>query len=94
MHQRTRRPGASVRLRTAHFRRFAESQGLRTNGDIAARTGLERTTVFRLMQGEIDPGERIIATVLVAFPDRRFEDFFEVGITGEQPRPAKGKVAA
>ncbi len=85
MHQRTRRPGATVRLRTAQFRRFTESQGLGTNGDIAARTGLERTTVFRLMQGEIDPGPRIIGTILAAFPDRRFEDFFEVGITGEQP---------
>lgn len=83
MHQRTRRPGASVRLRTDQFVRFAESQGLKTNGEIAARTGLERTTVFRLLRGENDPGERIIATILAAFPDRRFEDFFEIGITEE-----------
>jgi len=94
MHQRTRRPGATVRLRTDQFRRFTESQGLTTNGQIAGRTGLERTTVFRLMEGEIDPGERIIATVLAAFPDRRFEDFFEIGITGDQPARRARRAAA
>jgi len=94
MHTRTRRPGASVRLRTAQFKRYAESQGLISDGDIAGRTGLDRTTVFRLLRGDVDPGERIIATVLAAFPDRRFEDFFEVGITGEQPRPARRRAAA
>lgn len=73
--------------------RFAESQGLKTNGEIAARTGLERTTVFRLLRGENDPGERIIATILAAFPDRRFEDFFEVGIT-EQPARRTRRAAA
>lgn len=81
MHQRTRRPGASVRLRTDQFRRFARSQGAGTDSEIAARTGLDRTTVFRLMRGENDPGERIIAAILLAFPDRKFEDFFEVGVT-------------
>lgn len=85
MHTRARRPGASVRLRIAQFRRYAESQGLVTHGDIASRSGLDRTTVFRLMEGDIHPGERIIATFLTAFPDRRFEDFFEVVIVGAQP---------
>jgi hypothetical protein len=83
MQQRTKRPGALVKLRTAQFRRYAETQGLVSDGDIAARTGLDRTTVFRLMRGDNDPGERIIATILLAFPDRRFEDFFEVGVTSK-----------
>lgn len=86
MQPRTKRPGASVKLRTAHFRRYAEGQGLISDGEIAERTGLDRTTVFRLMRGDNDPGERIIATLLTAFPDRRFEDFFEVAITGSAVR--------
>lgn len=81
MQTRTRRPGATVRLRTGQFERYVESQGLKGYGAIAERTGLDRTTVFRLLNGRSDPGERIIATLLLAFPDRRFEDFFEVGVT-------------
>lgn len=78
MHTRTGRAKASVRFRTAQFRRLAEAKGHRTDMELASLTGLDRTTMFRLMKGEIAPGERIIANVLLAFPDRRFEDFFEV----------------
>jgi transcriptional regulator with XRE-family HTH domain len=76
MHKRAGR--ASVELRAAQFKRYAEAQGLSTDSAIAERIGLDRTTVFRLFRGDVSPGERIIATVLIAFPDRRFEDFFEV----------------
>jgi hypothetical protein len=70
--------GAHVKLRTAQFRRYVEVHGLTTDGEIAGHVGLDRTTVFRLLRGDVFPGERIIATFLTAFPDRRFEDFFEV----------------
>ena len=71
---------ATVRLRTAQFRRYAEARGLSTDIEIAERTGLARTTVFRLLRGDVDPGERIIAAFLVAFPDRHFEDLFEIAL--------------
>ena len=74
----TRADRASVRLRTAQFRRYAEARGLSTDSEIAGHTGLARTTVFRLLRGDVDPGERIIAAFLVAFPDRHFEDLFEI----------------
>ena len=69
----------TVRLRTSQFRRYAkEAHGLSTDIEIAERAGLARTTVFRLLRGDVSPGERIIATLLTAFPDRHFEDIFEV----------------
>jgi len=69
----------TVQLRTAQFRRYAkEAHGLSTDSEIAEHTGLTRTTVFRLMKGRIAPGERVIATLLAAFPDRHFEDIFEI----------------
>jgi len=71
---------ATVRLRIAQFRRYAEARGLSTDIEIAERTGLARTTVFRLLRGDVDPGERIIAAFLVAFPDRHFEDLFEIAL--------------
>lgn len=67
-----------VKLRTEQFRRYAESQGLTTDREIAARVGLDRTMVFKLLRGIHQPGERVIASILAGFPDRRFEDFFEV----------------
>ena len=80
MHTRTGRIKGSVRFRTAQFRRLAEAKGHSTDSELAILTGLDRTTMFRLMKGDISPGERIIANVLLAFPDRRFEDFFEVSV--------------
>lgn len=78
-------PGtAAVRLRTAQFRQYAEAYGLSTESDIAGHTGLDRSTLNRLLRGDIAPGNRIVASFLLAFPDRRFEDFFEV----EQARAA------
>ena len=74
----TRATRATVRLRTAQFRRYAEARGLSTDIEIAGHTGLARTTVFRLLRGDVDPGNWIIAACLTAFPDRHFEDLFEV----------------
>ena len=72
------RPKAAVRLRIPHFMKFAEDQGLTTDSAIGERTGLDRSTVNRLMHDDISAGPRIMAAVLLAFPERSFEDFFEV----------------
>lgn len=80
----TRQPGPRVGLRTAQFRRYAKAHGLSTDAEIAGHTGLDRTTLFRLLRGDIAPGERIIATLLTAFPEQTFEDIFE--ITRRSPR--------
>ena len=75
-----------VKLRAAQFKRYAADRGLVTDREIAAHVGLDRTMVFRLLRGEHRPGERVIASLLAAFPDRRFEDFFEV-TDGSDPEP-------
>jgi len=69
---------ATLRLRDGQFRRYAGLQGLVTDAEIAAATGLDRSTVNRLLRRELAPGHRIIAAILLAFPDRRFDDFFEI----------------
>jgi transcriptional regulator with XRE-family HTH domain len=79
MHTKTTpQPAASLRFRTAQFRRYAATRGLATDTEIAVAAGLDRSTVNRLLRGDVSPGERTIAAFLTAFPDRRFEDFFEV----------------
>jgi hypothetical protein len=78
MHKQAEARKASVRLRTDQFKRYAKAQGLVSDAEIAGHTGLDRTTVFRLLRGEVSPGERVIASLLSAFPDRHFEDLFEI----------------
>lgn len=81
---------ASVRLRAEQFTRYLEAQGIKGHAEIADRAGLDKTTVFRLLKGQSDPGGRFIAAILATFPDRCFEDFFEV----TAPEPATRKRAA
>jgi len=68
----------AIGLRVAEFRRRAKQEGLVSDSDIAARIGLHRTTVMRLLSKQTAPGYGFIAAVLAAFPETRFEDVFEV----------------
>lgn len=86
MHSQTRPGRAVVKLRAEQFRRYAADRGLTTDREIAGHVGLDRTMVFKLLRGKHQPGERVIASLLSAFPDRRFEDFFEV-TSGDDPEP-------
>lgn len=81
-----------VKLRVEQFKRYAADRGLVTDREIAGHVGLDRTMVFKLLRGTHQPGERVIASLLAAFPDRRFEDFFEV-TAGDEPVPAAGRAA-
>jgi hypothetical protein len=92
MHPQTRPGRPQVKLRTAQFKRYAAAQGLDTDREIAGHVGLDRTMVFKLLRGIHQPGERVIASLLAAFPDRRFEDFFEV-TADDEPVPAVGRAA-
>lgn len=71
-------PAVGLRFRAGQFRLYGKARGIVTDAEIAAATGLDRSTVYRLLSGGAAPGERTIAAILAAFPDRRFEDFFEV----------------
>lgn len=71
------RTEGTVRLRTGQFRRHAEQAGLASDNAIALALGVNRTTVMRLLAGDITPGPRVIGSVLLTWPEKRFEDFFE-----------------
>jgi transcriptional regulator with XRE-family HTH domain len=67
-----------IRLRERHFRDLAKRAGLTTDSAIATRLGLQQSTVMRMLNGDIRPGEKTIAAMLAAFPGTKFEDLFEV----------------
>lgn len=82
--------GGTVRVRAAQLRRHATRAGFTTDAELAARIGVNRTTVLRMLDPESDwtPGPRVIGGVLLAFPDRSFGDFFEVVEIGQKARAA------
>lgn len=67
-----------LQIRIEQMRRHARGQGLMTDTALATHLGMSPTTVWRMLNGKVRPGERIIAVTLAAFPGLKFEDFFEV----------------
>lgn len=68
---------ATVRLRVDAFTAWAGCQGLDSASAAAERIGVDRTTLSRVLSGEIAPGEKFIAAVLTA-TGAKFERFFEI----------------
>ena len=54
-----------------------ESRGWGTYREIAQGVGTSPATLHRLFCATQAPGQAFIAAVLLQFPDRPFEDFFE-----------------
>jgi hypothetical protein len=73
-----RKAAPVLRLRTEQFQRRCKGLGLITPTSQAEYLGLSKWTISRLLNGAIAPGEHVIACTLYAFPNFRFEDFFEV----------------
>ena len=71
-------PASAIRLRPEQFRRRARLNGLETDTALAAHIGINRSTLFRMLNGDAAPGEKFMAQVLAAFPGLKFEDIFEV----------------
>lgn len=67
-----------LRTRSDEVRRRAQARGLLTDSDLAAHVGISQTTIWRLLRGDIKPGEHAVANILAAFPEAKFEDLFEV----------------
>lgn len=64
----------TVRISPQWLRRAAHDCG--GVGPLAERIGVDRSTLYRHLAGDIEAGPRIIAAVLAAFPVR-FEAAFE-----------------
>jgi hypothetical protein len=71
-------PEPAIRLRTEQFQRHSRLHGLDTDTAKAACLGISRSTWYRILNGDMAPGERFMARALAAFPELKFEDLFEV----------------
>jgi DNA-binding XRE family transcriptional regulator len=72
-----------VRLRVSEFEKHSKARGLSNALARARFIGVHHATVGRIERGE-RCGERFIAQVLAAFPDKKFEDLFEIAIPADQ----------
>ena len=72
-----------VRFRVRRLRALAQSAGLSTDAALAARLGVQQSTVMRILNANYRAGGKTIAAALAAFPGTKFEDLFEV--TEEKP---------
>jgi hypothetical protein len=75
-----------IRLKVAAIKDMAAVNGWGTDREIAEGLGTSAANLCRLLKTDKPqaPGTTFIATVLRRFPDKAFEDFFEV-----VPEPAE-----
>nr|WP_084672640.1 transcriptional regulator [Saccharothrix espanaensis] len=68
----------TIGLRTETFRRAANLAGLRSEYALAKAMNVNRSTVARVLAGDLRPGGTFIAGALTALKPMAFEDLFEV----------------
>lgn len=79
-----------IRLRIDRLRAAAQQRGWTTAAEISQALGVSAPNLSRLLNRDHpqQPGAAFIAAVLAAFPDHRFEDFFEVTQAPDQQKHA------
>jgi hypothetical protein len=71
--------GPTIRVRTDRIAAYMAAAGIRTNEQLAARMGVDKSTVSRMRapRSGHDVSSRTIGRLLAAFPGTRLNDFFE-----------------
>ncbi|MBB4967811.1 transcriptional regulator [Saccharothrix violaceirubra] len=68
----------TVRLRVHVFDRMARAAGFRSDFQVAAAMGVNRSTVKRVKDGKLRPGPAFIGGALTALAPKKFEELFQV----------------
>lgn len=76
---------ASIRLRTAQYRKYAALKGWRTQHEAAQAIDFSEAALSRIIRGKRGPGAEFIAALLTAFPELEFSDLFDVEVTDTDP---------
>lgn len=68
----------TVQLRTEYFAKAVVLAGYSSDYALAKAMGVNRSTVFRVREGTLQPGAVFIGSALTALAPMTFEDLFEV----------------
>lgn len=69
---------ATLRLRTAQLDKLRHTAGLATDAALAARMGMDPSSLSRVLAGKQAPGGRFIASLVACFPGWAIDDLFEI----------------
>ncbi|GAA3883304.1 hypothetical protein GCM10022243_55000 [Saccharothrix violaceirubra] len=78
----------TVRLRSGDFTKAATLAGLRSDYARSKAMGVHRSTVTRVLAGELRPGAAFIAGALTALHPLDFTDLFEIVEQSPAPKPS------
>ncbi len=68
----------TIRLRTKSFTKAALLAGFVSDYALAKAMDVNRSTVARVLSGELNPGPAFIGGALTALAPMQFEDLFEI----------------
>ena len=68
----------TIKLRTDFFTKAARLAGYRSDYALAKAMDVNRSTVARVLSGELQPGPAFIGGALTALAPLQFHDLFEV----------------
>jgi len=69
---------ATIHLQTGPLVQFRKVAGLVADADLAKAMGMNRTTVWRTLNGQAEITAKFIEGLLTAFPTLGFSDLFEI----------------
>jgi transcriptional regulator with XRE-family HTH domain len=68
----------NIALRTEVFTKAARLAGFRSDYKLAKAMGVNRSTVARVLSGDLRPGAAFIAGTLTTLSPMQFDDLFQV----------------
>jgi hypothetical protein len=71
----------TIKLRTDVFAKAARLAGFRSDYALAKAMDVNRSTVARVLSGELQPGPAFIGGALTALAPMQFDDLFEIVTT-------------
>lgn len=81
----------TIRLRTDTFVKAVRLAGFRSDYALAKAMDVNRSTVARVVSGQLQPGPAFIGGALITLTPMQFDDLFEIVLAGAPPSPVEQK---
>jgi hypothetical protein len=79
----------TIKLRKGTFAKAVRLAGFRSDYALAKAMDVNRSTVARVVSGQLQPGPAFIGGALTALTPMQFDDLFEIVPAGATPSPVE-----